>query len=152
MEELQFLINNHFPTLKKEKIYFLFHKEKDSFAYTIGLPYIGYRLYFSKKDYKKMTSNQIKGVLSHELSHIIYDKKRGLLITYFGNIFYRFNSKSLTKEERKVDKIAIEHGCAKYLIDFYTYHDKKYKKYKKKDGLTKKEIRKIIIDEKSKIL
>ena len=144
MDELKYLLNNHFQILNTEKIKFNFHKEKDSFAYITGSSAAGHTISFSKKDYNRMTRNQILGVLSHELAHIYYEKTNGFVFTLFKNILYFSSKKYKIKEERKVDLIVIKNGCGQYLLEFIKYHDKHYKKYKRTDGLTKKEIKKAL--------
>ena len=131
-KEFTDLINNHFDEIKDYKIVLKPHNESDCFAYTINL--IFYRaVYYSAKDFKKLTSNQRKGVLAHELAHIIRDKRKGV----FRRIFNKYDE---TEEERIVDMIVIEKGCGLYLLELIKHHDKHYKKYTKKDGLTKNEI------------
>lgn len=145
MKELDFLLNNYFQELKRVSIYFKLTKQKDSFASMIQLPFKNYIIYFSKKDYDKMNSNQIKGVLAHELAHIYDNEKRGFFKSLKETITYLFFDRSkLAVMERRVDMIAIDKGCGEYLLSFMKYHDKRYKKYNKNDGLTKKEIKKLI--------
>lgn len=45
--------------------------------------------------------------------------------------------------EREIDLMVIELGYIEGLIAFHEWHNRKYKKYTKKDGLTLKEIEKI---------
>ena len=146
--QLQYLLDNHFQSLKNENIKFVLNKQKDSFAYKEGFRLIGYTISFSKKDYKQMTTDQIRGVLSHELSHILHEINQGSITTYFNNILYMLSAKFKTKEERIVDKLVIDRGCGRYLLELIKYNDKHYDKYTESDGLTKKEVKKIL---KSKI-
>jgi hypothetical protein len=48
------------------------------------------------------------------------------------------------EDERIIDQMVIDKGYGKELYELVTYHDKHYRKYNKKDGLTKKEIYKQI--------
>ena len=138
--EIEYLIDNYFKELSGQKINYLWHDEKDSFAYTYGSSLFGYNIAFSKKDYKKMKRAEVLGVLSHELGHISYEKQ----MFFFSRILINFkmytNKKYRSMVERGVDKLIIDKGCGEYLLAFMKYHDKKYKKYNKTDGLTKKEI------------
>lgn len=148
MGELKYLIDNHFHRLKNDNIKLSFHKDKGSFAYITKTLFRGYKISLSKKDCEKMSLNQVRGVLSHELAHIYNEKRQGVIITFFKNILYLISDKQKTKEERKVDSIVIERGCGKYLLEFMIYHDKHYRKYNKTDGLTTKEIRKELFNSK----
>lgn len=70
---------------------------------------------------RKMPDNVIKYLVAHEFAHVQYP---------------RFS-------EREVDLKLIEMGFKEGVITFHKWHNKKYMKYKKKDGLTLKEINKL---------
>jgi len=142
--DIEFLVDNHFKELSNLSISTNWHKEKDSFAYTVGNRYSGFKIYISKKDYKKLNKEQAFGVLSHELAHILFESTKGFLRIVYINLRMKLSSKYLTWVEREVDSLVIAKGCGIYLMRFMEYHDDKYKKYNKSDGLTKKEIRNLL--------
>ena len=44
------------------------------------------------------------------------------------------------ENERVIDQLAVDMGYGQHLLEFLKYHDKKYRKYNKEDGLTRKEL------------
>jgi hypothetical protein len=94
-----------------------------------------------------LSFEQRVGVLSHELGHVVdYESKNDLGIIFFGAKYLFPKSKS--KIEKKVDRIAINHGFGEQLINFeeLTYGEdipEKYKKKKLKYYYTPEELREL---------
>jgi hypothetical protein len=126
------LIKNSFPELRYHIIMLRFIKTKHFFMATSGFLFI--HIIFIDKRLKKCTDDVVTGIMAHELVHISQD-------SFWKDLLYR---KSITDMERATDMQVIKRGYGKQLLAFIQYHNKIYKKYKKADGLTEKEIIKIL--------
>jgi len=73
---------------------------------------------FVDKSCRKMPTPAVKALVLHELIHL----------------------EDPTLSERGVDLRVIQLGFKEHLISFHRWHNKKFKKYKRKDGLTLDEI------------
>ena len=71
-----------------------------------------------------MPVEAIRALLVHELLHLLHP--------------YCLN-------ERKIDLKVVELGYGPELLEFHKWNNVTYKKYKKKDGLTEKEIKDMIL-------
>ncbi len=93
-------------------------------------------------DCSKLNNEALIGVLAHELVHVLeYQESpiKDFLRRFLYNIpYYR------TKIERRIDLEVIHRGFGEYLLKFLEYHDKHYKRYNETDGLTKKEVKKLL--------
>ena len=104
---------------------------------TLALPYVLQKIInvgviHIHKSALKMPEAAFIGCLAHELEHIadIYASK-----VYFG---------APSTSEREIDSRVIQRGLGEELLALVTHHDSIYEKYEKEDGLTKKEIKKIL--------
>lgn len=96
--------------------------------------YLGYNRYYkpinieiNKELVSKFSKDAIVAIIAHEMAHLKVRVKKG------------------ENEERLCDEYVLKIGYAKNLLKFHKEHDKLgYKKYKKKDGLTRKEIKRYI--------
>ena len=79
-----------------------------------------YTLVWVDRVCRKMPDNVIKYLIAHEFAHVQYPQ---------------YN-------ERDIDIKLIELGFKDDLIAFHKWHNKKYRKYRKKDGLTLSKIKK----------
>lgn len=85
------------------------------------------------KSVLKMPLPELTACMAHELEHIYTQVAKAK------NWFH------IPKQnEREIDRWVIERGLGNELLLLAVYHDKRYKKYTKDDGLTVKEIRQIL--------
>lgn len=97
----------------------------------------GYYNLYIDNSIAKLQDEVIIGLMAHELSHVVYDVK----LSFFEKII---NIISSVNEEREADLMAINHGFGLELLAFHKWHNSKFKKYKKHEGLTTKEIKRAI--------
>ncbi|HYE68027.1 MAG TPA: hypothetical protein VEA58_05405 [Anaerovoracaceae bacterium] len=129
------LIRDYYPELKGIVIRVKLKKGKGFFMQTYLVPYfmyifLGYRIEIHKSALK-MSKESFIGCLGHELEHIAYQH------TMRSGFF-----DASDQDERVIDQRLIDRGLGKNLFAFLKHHNSKYKKYKKKDGLTEKEVEK----------
>jgi len=114
-------------------------------------PIIG-NIYYNKTQFEKtnFSNSALKGVLAHELSHQINYKKIGLIRRLLFKIRYK-NFEFRKKAEREADKITIERGFGKNLIQLLEESEKKFEKERfskiKKTHLSIKEIKELMKDD-----
>lgn len=96
------------------------------------------------KKMKKAPLEVVEGGLAHELAHIERDSKLGFFERREDIRKYNDSAEYRKEDERETDMLVIQKGYGKQLLEFIKYHNKRRRKYKKKDGLTKKEIKKLI--------
>ena len=111
---------NHFPELLKKRIFIIFVEGEDFYMAVQKFWIFGYLLFVDLSMFEAPRS-AIIGCLAHELSHIL---DLGI------------------RDERKIDQIVIDRGFGKHLYELIKHNNRFYRKYKKKHGLTKKEVRK----------
>lgn len=92
---------------------------------------------------RKASEEALKGCLAHELIHIGDDIKNGVFGFIINAVKNRHFNASL---ERKVDLEVINRGLGNELLEFQKFHDKYFEKYNESDGLTKKEIKRILAE------
>lgn len=131
-------IAKYFPEIKKGevKIHYIY---KSDFYMAMSWWITHYVLVIDKSTLK-FSESAFKGCLAHELSHII-DFKKSNIITRFKKAFA---STENTEEERAADLEVINRGLGKELLQFHEEHNKLYKSYKETEGLTKREIKRIL--------
>lgn len=131
------LRNSDFPEVSFSKKRVFFSKKKEDFYMAM---LIFPRLLIIDKSTLKFPVDAFKGCLAHEFAHISIIKRLSLFekVTYFFGIL---------DKERSVDLLVLEKGLGNELLAFHNFHEKKFRKYNKKDGLTRKEIEKILKQE-----
>jgi hypothetical protein len=137
------LVNNGFNELNDLKITSSYMDSFDAYAEYSMIGREEYHISLDKK-LEKAKPEVIKGVLAHELAHILDDECLGTLASDLRDIMYFFNPKIRTYIERKTDMAVLKRGYGPELLAFVKYHDKRRKKYTFEDGLTKKEIKKLL--------
>lgn len=133
---LEFLIEKSFKNVNRKLISLEIKKVDSYFMATINNKIL------VSTDCSKLNKKALIGVLAHELVHVLeYQKspRKDLLRRFLYNIpSYR------TELERSIDLEVIQRGFGECLLEFLEYHDKHYKKYNETDGLTKKEVTKLL--------
>ncbi len=127
------LINKSFPELKKEKIKII--ELKGRIFWFLG----GFTVRGIKKDFilinsklQKLRILELKGVLAHELCHVVDLRGKNfihywiLIIPYLLNKV--FGGSLIRKIENKTDKETIKRGYAKELYSFGKSMEKRYSK------------------------
>lgn len=104
--------------IRRPRIFYT--KSDDLFMATLKFPF--FYVLLVDKEVLNMNDRAITGCLVHELCHI----------------------ENWNLSERDIDLMVINKGYGWELYEFLKYHDSIYEKYNKKDGLTKKEILKIL--------
>ncbi len=104
-------------------------KKTDAYAATYIFRYFPFIVIEVDKTLLKFSESAQIAVIAHEFAH-----------AKFWYVLWLSESDL----ERKCDIEVIKKGFGKELLQFHKEHNKRYKKYKKKDGLMKKEIQKII--------
>jgi len=124
------LVDDSFPTLKKDKIYLM---EMYTWKFTgaeFRLPFNRWLICFHPRT-KEWGTEPIRGFLAHELCHFEIYKKDCFLKTWVFWILYWFSPKIRRKIERETDKLTIEKGYGKELYEalkksVYSDRDKYY--------------------------
>lgn len=135
-ESIKFLCLNGFPEISFAKVTIEIVKEDSFFMASYK------NILYISGDCKKLSDSAFNGVLSHELIHIIEYIKYPFWSS-IKNLLYTIPSFE-TYFERNTDKEVLRRGYGENLLEFIKYHDKHYKKYNSKDGLTQKELKKIL--------
>lgn len=106
------------------------------------------RVYHIKVDWslRKAPEKVVIGGLAHELGHISLDSSRGQLAHRLDNILYSLFSPYETWDERRTDTLVFQRGLGRELLRFLEYANKRREKFTKKDGLTVKELRRMLND------
>ena len=125
--------SDYFPEIKVSRLRVDFVKGKDYYM-AVAILFL-YHLKIDKLSLK-LSKSAFRGCVGHELAHIVLHQKT--------NIFKRIFTGNETREERETDLLVIEKGLGPDLLQFHIEHNKKFKSYKADEGLTKKEIKKIL--------
>jgi hypothetical protein len=104
------LIGKSFPKLKDRRIN-LFLSPIGFYAFCLPGNFIGIT-----KECNKLTKNELKGILAHELCHAEQYLKMGLFKSKIQLLHYFLSSKFKMKVEIEADKMAIKKGYAKELF------------------------------------
>lgn len=102
----------HFPGIRY--VIIIHQKKTDYYMAQVALPFG--RVLYVDRICKKMPADAVKALIVHELAHRLFD------------------------DERACDRKVIELGYANELLSFHDWHNTKFKRYKKSEGLTRKEI------------
>jgi hypothetical protein len=135
------LIADNFPELKAKRIKFSFVSGKE-YDFYMAVKYVLFdpRIII-EREILTFSKSAFSGCLGHELAHIVIDSKKSIFRRLL-NVFIGDSDSST--EERLADLLSIERGLGDALIQFHTEHEKDYKRYKPSEGLTKREIKKIL--------
>lgn len=141
---LDSLINKHFKELKSVLITIEKEKSNDSIAAVSMQVYKKQFVIFIDNDFSKLSINAKQACLVHELCHIRDFMRRNIFSILYDTIMCDISKKYLTKIERNIDMQCVELGYAQGLLELVKFHDNIYENYDEKDGLTKKELKKIL--------
>lgn len=131
------IARDHFPEIDSGRLRISFAKKKDYYMALIWHLYY-YRLSIDAQALK-FSDLAFGGCVAHELSHILILKRLG----FFARI-KQWKSRDSASEERAADLLAMERGFGKALLAFHQEHNKKYRSYNGDEGLTKREIKKLL--------
>lgn len=135
------LIAKSFPTLQPLQI--TIHLEKnDSCLARVHFPYR--KIWLSKWDVERMGVLAMTGVLAHELMYMEVARGFHWLIQLFNIFAVGFSARLRAAEERRIDTLVVKRGYGAELLASCTYHDRYYKAYGDSDGLTIREISKLM--------
>jgi uncharacterized hydantoinase/oxoprolinase family protein len=129
------LIEQYFPELKDVFITFKKVSKTDYFASVSGSRN-NYHINYHRK-LLKGSKAAIKGCLAHELQHIVEFRKHSLIRRLINRL-------QTSKTERRIDTAVVSRGLGKELLAFQRFHDKYYEPYDESDGLTRKEIKRLL--------
>lgn len=133
---LTFLSENGYSEINPNNISIIVTKSDDFFMAQ------NKNLLLVSKDCANLNDSALTGLLAHELIHFI-DYNKSPFIDFLKNLMYQIPFFE-TKFERAVDLQVVKRGFGRNLLHFLKYHDKHYKKFTEKDGLTKSEIQNLI--------
>ena len=85
----------------------------------------------------------IVGGLAHEIAHISMELRRNFIINTIDTLLCMVPFYS-TFDERRTDRLVIQRGFGSELLSFIEYCNETRENYNRLDGLTEKEIRKIL--------
>lgn len=96
------------------------------------------------EDCRLFSDDALLGLVAHELAHhcVLIDNIKTLAKNIMFGRFHDAIEIITLNIERIADILAVNLGYSKQLIKFHEEHNKTYRKYKKQDGLTLKELRK----------
>jgi predicted SprT family Zn-dependent metalloprotease len=117
-------------------VFVVFTKKRSYYMAAKAIP-LGIGILFVDRSCKKMPSKAIIGILVHEFCHLKKDRY------WFWN--HTQNAVSKQEDERLIDMEVIKLGYGENLLAFHKWHNKKYKRYTKKDGLTASQIERILL-------
>jgi hypothetical protein len=138
LETIGSVLKNHFyKELVNYNIRYHIKKDKTLHFGVIHNPV--YAEIFIDTKILKAPDEVIAGGLAHEFSHITRDNN---LLTGLKDILY--TNKLRPNDERMTDLDVINRGLGPELYALTKYIDKRYKSIKHEEGLTKKEIRRIL--------
>jgi len=112
----------HFPELLSKNINLIFPESKKDYYMQVSRIFFIHMLNVDRS-VAKMPKEAMIGCLVHELCHIL----------------------NWDNNERETDTLVIQRGFGKYLLEFVKYHNSKFEKYTKKEGLSKKEIKQLLL-------
>jgi len=101
------------------RTFLVFERARDYYMSIIKLP-LGFSILFVDQACKQFNEEALEALIVHELCHLQFD------------------------DERLADMEVIKLGYGHGLLEFHGRHNKKYKRYKKTEGLTHKEIEDIL--------
>ena len=135
------LISDNFPELKSKRIKYSFVSGK-GYDFYMAVKYVLFdpRIII-EREILAFSKNAFSGCLAHELAHIVIDLKKSIFRRLLDVFIGASESPS---EERQADLLTIERGLGNTLIQFHKEHEKDYKRYKPSEGLTRREIKKIL--------
>ncbi|MYY43932.1 hypothetical protein [Elizabethkingia anophelis] len=137
-------LESHFPEIKRKSIRISFSRGSD-FYMAIQWIFFYYHLTIDHSALK-FSDVAFKGCSGHELSHVLQMKQKG----FVRNIISAFQKINSTTEEREADLLTVKKGLGHHLLQFHIEHNKKYKSYKKSEGLTRQEIKKLLHSQSSR--
>lgn len=148
-KQMQEMIKKSFPKLKNKRIW-IYESNNTKFKSASADTY--YFLFFWRirlaKRLRTYPKNYIKAILAHELGHVEIFQKKNLIGKAIHNVIYFLSRRYREKEEKNVDKLAIEKGYGKELYLFRKYNlsiaDEKTKEKIRMYYLSPKEIKKYI--------
>ena len=128
---IQDTIKYRFPAINTRRTRVIFVRKKDYYMAVSFAPF-SYRIMVDGT-ILRFSEIAFKGCLAHELCHILMVQR----LSAFKRIKYFLFSGETEDEERLVDTMAVEMGFGPELLRFHEEHNKIYKPYKAKEGLTK---------------
>ncbi|MEK6890918.1 MAG: hypothetical protein AABX03_02170 [Nanoarchaeota archaeon] len=135
------IIDKSFPLLRNQKIFTYESKHINFSADTISLFFVS-RIRISPR-MRNANVSELKGLLTHELGHIEFYKKRNFVQNQWANFRCSLFKKYRELEEKNVDRLTIEKGYGKDLKANRIFREKfKDKSFEKLKGfyLTPEEI------------
>ena len=137
------VISRGFPELMAEDIHVEYKKLKDALLEYGSLTEEGYYIEIDESliDAPKEI---IVGGLAHEFSHILTDKSSGKRLMSRDRFAYGISSRYKTLDERNTDLEVILRGFGKELLNFLEYSETNGYPYYKDDGLSIREVKKIL--------
>jgi hypothetical protein len=135
------VICTNFKNLTNTRIKSVFEKGSD---YYMAVQWkFFYYILFIDSEILNFSEPAFKGCLGHELVHILEMEKLNVF-RRLKEVFIRKSKAEKALEERRTDLSVLQHGLGKELLRFHEEHNREYKSYKKHEGLTKWEIKKIL--------
>lgn len=146
---LREIILEGFPELGSVKVRIAFSSDSDPENTPFGE--LNVKGFFFKRHYKIVIDESLgmakydvlKGVIAHEIGHI-YDDVHRNLFREICQILQMGLGKYVTKTEREVDMLVVKRGFGEQLYAFLKYADRRRHAYEKEDGLTLKEVKKLL--------
>lgn len=131
-----------FPDVDFSTIRFVVLKSDDfHMATSRKLPWAKQYIYESISC-KNMPIDALIGCIAHELQHIVLLSKSSVITRFLYPIRTAFTNN--TKEERAVDRQIVALGFGRQLLAFHKWHNQHFDKYNEGDGLTSKEIKRML--------
>lgn len=132
------LISQYFPELKGKRLDFAFVSGKDYYmAAAKGI--FCHRIYIDSV-VLAFSVKAFKGCLAHEFAHVVALSK----VSYIKAYMQPQDQKSIAMEERAADTLVIERGLGPELLQFHREHKVDHVPYLSNEGLTTKEIKKML--------
>ena len=140
------LISNNFPELQSKRINYVFvsGKKHDYYMAVLWLIF-SYRVLI-EKEVLKFSRQAFTGCLAHEFAHLVIEAKK----SFFRRLWEPLAGTRKEGEERSADMLAIERGCGEAVLQFNKEHEKEYEAYVASEGMTKREIKKMLKTDNSK--
>jgi hypothetical protein len=121
---------SHYPELQQRKVKVIIKKVKGAPVEASFSPF-NFLKFRKGKIYKviihensfmeRLPLNQQVAAIGHEMAHFIQYEKRGFLGTLFTLLGYVTSDKKRIRFEKAADKIAIDHGLGRQMLDFAFY-------------------------------
>ncbi|MGV8162885.1 MAG: hypothetical protein ACP5N2_06160 [Candidatus Nanoarchaeia archaeon] len=139
----QELISASYPELRNVFIDTKYFKSKDAyFEFTRNSRYS--YLIEVDKSMKHVDRLIVVGGLAHELSHISKEIKLNFLLSSLEYVIFKISPRYETYDERKTDEDVVKRGYLVELLKFTKYANRGREHYNDSDGLTVKELKKIL--------